>query len=362
MIKNEYIAINGRLESMTKKEAKEKILELGGFFQQDINSKTTIVINGYQPTKKKKQKITELEKNGQIIKIITEKEFTDLLKNNNKNLLDELKKLTNKTINNTKKITKNIYVLVCKKTKEILNKTKSLYNNSKEKIKSKINKQDFIKKVEHKTKEKIKNKINKQDFIKKVEHKTKEKIKSKINKQDFIKKIENKTKEKDIKKIINKKNIFSFKTLRIIFSIILILLGLTKMITIPAKLVFAIAGICVLPFIQDNILKNFVFQVVVPISLIMISFSLNIKTTLSTVTGTWYSDTMTLKIGDKKTEMDVIDSEGRHILTGTNKFDNGFFEIKTKYKTFRYEFDAINDTLCVLNDDNTCRYYLDRVE
>ena len=320
MIKNEYIAINGRLESMTKKEAKEKILELGGFFQQDINSKTTIVINGYQPTKKKKQKIKELEKNGQIIKIITEKEFTDLLKNNNKNLLDELKKLTNKTINNTKKITKDIYVLVCKKTKEILNNTKRLYNNSKEKIKNKINKQETIKKVE------------------------------------------NKTKEKDIKKIINKKNIFSFKTLRIIFSIILILLGLTKMITIPAKLVFAIAGICVLPFIQDNILKNIIFQVVVPISLIMISFSLNIKITLSTVTGTWYSDTMTLKIGDKKTEMDVIDSEGRHILTGTNKFDNGFFEIKTKYKTFRYEFDAINDTLCVLNDDNTCRYYLDRVE
>lgn len=341
MIKNEYIAINGRLESMTKKEAKEKILELGGFFQQDINSKTTIVINGYQPTKKKKQKIKELEKNGQIIKIITEKEFTDLLKNNNKNLLDELKKLTNKTINNTKKITKDIYVLVCKKTKEILNNTKRLYNNSKEKIK---------------------NKINKQEIIKRVENKTKEKIKSKINKQDFIKKIENKTKEKDIKKIINKKNIFSFKTLRIIFSIILILLGLTKMITIPAKLVFAIAGICVLPFIQDNILKNIIFQVVVPISLIMISFSLNIKITLSTVTGTWYSDTMTLKIGDKKTEMDVIDSEGRHILTGTNKFDNGFFEIKTKYKTFRYEFDAINDTLCVLNDDNTCRYYLDRVE
>ena len=341
MIKNEYIAINGRLESMTKKEAKEKILELGGFFQQDINSKTTIVINGYQPTKKKKQKIKELEKNGQIIKIITEKEFTDLLKNNNKNLLDELKKLTNKTINNTKKITKDIYVLVCKKTKEILNNTKRLYNNSKEKIK---------------------NKINKQEIIKKVENKTKEKIKSKINKQDFIKKIENKTKDKDIKKIINKKNIFSFKTLRIIFSIILILLGLTKMITIPAKLVFAIAGICVLPFIQDNILKNIIYQVVVPISLIMISFSLNIKITLSTVTGTWYSDTMTLKIGDKKTEMDVIDSEGRHILTGTNKFDNGFFEIKTKYKTFRYEFDAINDTLCVLNDDNTCRYYLDRVE
>lgn len=341
MIKNEYIAINGRLESMTKKEAKEKILELGGFFQQDINSKTTIVINGYQPTKKKKQKIKELEKNGQIIKIITEKEFTDLLKNNNKNLLDELKKLTNKTINNTKKITKDIYVLVCKKTKEILNNTKRLYNNSKEKIK---------------------NKINKQEIIKRVENKTKEKIKSKINKQDFIKKIENKTKEKDIKKIINKKNIFSFKTLRIIFSIILILLGLTKMITIPAKLVFAIAGICVLPFIQDNILKNIIFQVVLPISLIMISFSLNIKITLSTVTGTWYSDTMTLKIGDKKTEMDVIDSEGRHILTGTNKFDNGFFEIKTKYKTFRYEFDAINDTLCVLNDDNTCRYYLDRVE
>ncbi|MDD6387665.1 MAG: hypothetical protein PUA68_01170 [Bacilli bacterium] len=320
MIKNEYIAINGRLESMTKKEAKEKILELGGFFQQDINSKTTIVINGYQPTKKKKQKIKELEKNGQIIKIITEKEFTDLLKNNNKNLLDELKELTNKTINNTKKITKDIYVLVVKKTKEILNNTKRLYNNSKEKIKSKINKQDFIKKVE------------------------------------------NKTKETDIKKIINKKNIFSFKTLRIIFSIILILLGLTKMITIPAKLVFAIAGICVLPFIQDNILKNIIFQVVVPISLIMVSFSLNIKTTLSTVTGTWYSDTMTLKIGDKKTEMDVIDSEGRHILTGTNKFDNGFFEIKTEYKTFRYEFDAINDSLCVLNDDNTCRYYLDRVE
>ena len=341
MIKNEYIAINGRLESMTKKEAKEKILELGGFFQQDINSKTTIVINGYQPTKKKKQKIKELEKNGQIIKIITEKEFTDLLKNNNKNLLDEFKKLTNKTINNTKKITKDIYVLVCKKTKEILNNTKRLYNNSKEKIK---------------------NKINKQEITKKVENKTKEKIKNKINKQDFIKKIENKTKEKDIKKIINKKNIFSFKTLRIIFSIILILLGLTKMITIPAKLVFAIAGICVLPFIQDNILKNIIFQVVVPISLIMISFSLNIKITLSTVTGTWYSDTMTLKIGDKKTEMDVIDSEGRHILTGTNKFDNGFFEIKTKYKTFRYEFDAINDTLCVLNDDNTCRYYLDRVE
>ena len=337
MIKNEYIAINGRLESMTKKEAKEKILELGGFFQQDINSKTTIVINGYQPTKKKKQKIKELEKNGQIIKVISEKEFIDIINDNNKNVLDKAKEFTNKTINNIKKITKKIYLKVTENAKNISNKTKHFYNNSKEKIKSKINKQEFIKKVEHKTKEKI-------------------------NKQEFIKKVEHKIKEKDIKNIINKKNIFSFKTLRIICSIILILLGLTKMITIPAKLVFSLAGITVLPFIQDNILKNIIFQVVVPISLIMVSFSLNIKTTLSTVTGTWYSDTMTLKIGDKKTEMDVIDSEGRHILTGTNKFDNGFFEIKTEYKTFRYEFDAINDSLCVLNDDNTCRYYLDRVE
>lgn len=335
MIKNEYIAINGRLESMTKKEAKEKILELGGFFQQDINSKTTIVINGYQPTKKKKQKIKELEKNGQIIKVISEKEFIDIINDNNKNILDKVKEFTNKIINNTKKITKEIYVKVALKTKNISNKTKHLYNNSKEKFK-----------------------INKQEFIKKEEHK----IKDKINKQEFIKKVDQKIKEKDIKEIINKENIFSFKTLRIICSIILILLGLTKMITIPAKLVFALAGITVLPFIQDNILKNIIFQVVVPISLIMVSFSLNIKTTLSTVTGTWYSDTMTLKIGDKKTEMDVIDSEGRHILTGTNKFDNGFFEIKTEYKTFRYEFDAINDSLCVLNDDNTCRYYLDRVE
>lgn len=352
MIKNEYIAINGRLESMTKKEAKEKILELGGFFQQDINSKTTIVINGYQPTKKKKQKIKELEKNGQIIKVISEKEFIDIINDNNKNVLDKAKEFTNKIINNTKKITKEIYVKVTENAKNISNKTKNLYKSSKEKFK--INKQEFIKKVEHKTKEKI----NKQEVTKKEEHK----IKEKINKQEFIKKVDQKIKEKDIKEIINKKNVFSFKTLRIICSIILILLGLTKMITIPAKLVFALAGITVLPFIQDNILKNIIFQVVVPISLIMVSFSLNIKTTLSTVTGIWYSDTMTLKIGDKKTEMDVIDSEGRHILTGTNKFDNGFFEIKTEYKTFRYEFDAINDSLCVLNDDNTCRYYLDRVE
>lgn len=350
-MKNEFIAINGKLESMTKKEAREKIISFGYSFQQDINSKTTIVVNGAHPLKKKKQKIKELEKNGIVIKIISEQEFIELItpkkqknkvlekiKDTSKRVLKGSKKIANSTKVKTTKLANNTKKNVYKLSKSTKEKTAKLANDTKKNVS----------KLSETTKEKTKNNVQK---IKK----SKEEIETIIKEQD--KKIETKIDNFKIPK-----KLLSFNTLRIIVAIIIMILGILKMITIPAKLVFILAGLFILPVLSNNILRNIIFKIVVPISLIMVAFSLNIKTTLTTITGTWYSDTMTLKIGDEKTEMDVIDYNGRHILTGKNKFDNGFFEIKTDYKTFRYKFDAMNDSLCILNDNNTCRYYLDRVE
>ena len=64
-MKNQFVAINGKLQSITKKEAKEIIIDLGGNFQANINSKTTIVVNGKDPIKKKKQIVKVLIKKGQ---------------------------------------------------------------------------------------------------------------------------------------------------------------------------------------------------------------------------------------------------------------------------------------------------------
>ena len=234
-MKNQYVAINGKLSMFTKKEARELINYNGGHFQQDINTKTTIVIEGVEPLKKKKQKIKELTKKGQEIKIINEDEFLKLVK------------------------------------------------------------------------------------------------------------------DRDYTGLIRK-----------VLSIFVMILGLILMHTLPAKLFVVAAGICILPFIADNYLNNIVFKIVVPIALFMVAITLNFEQTLYKINGNWQTSTMAIQIGDKESKIDVIDSEGRHVLEGKNKIKNGKFTIKTDYKTFEYIYDSKDDTLCYLNEDGECRFYLKR--
>lgn len=234
-MKDQYVAINGKLSNFTKKEAKEVIIFRGGHFQQDINSKTTIVVEGNEPLKKKKQKIKELTKKGQEITVINEDQFLALLQ------------------------------------------------------------------------------------------------------------------DKDYKELIRKG-----------VAVFIIILGLILMNTIPAKLFVVVAGACVLPFIADNYLNNIVFKIVVPIALFMVAFTLNFEQAMYKINGNWQTSTMALEIGDKDSKLDVIDSEGRHILEGKNKIKNGKFIIKTDYKTYEYIYDSKDDTLCYLNDKGECRFYLKR--
>ena len=236
-MKNEFVAINGKLQFITKKEAKELVINLGGNFQTNINGKTTIVINGKDPIKKKKQLIKELQKKGHEIKIITEEEFIDL---------------------------------------------------------------------------------------------------------------------------VNDSDESGFEKTRLVLATILGLSGFLFMSTIPAKLFMVGAAITIIPKFADNCLNNIIFKIVVPISLVMVAVTLNIETTLYKINGNWQTSTMALEIGDKESTIDVIDSEGRHTLKGKNKLKDGKFIITTDYKTYEYEYDAKNDTLCYLDKKDVCKFYLKR--
>ena len=65
--------ITGRLESMTRSEAKEKIISLGGEVSDSVSKKTDYVVAGTDPGSKY-EKAKDLE-----IKILTEAEFLDLV-------------------------------------------------------------------------------------------------------------------------------------------------------------------------------------------------------------------------------------------------------------------------------------------
>ncbi|MEG0617945.1 MAG: BRCT domain-containing protein [Bacilli bacterium] len=240
-MKNQFIAVNGKLETLTKKQLKETIEKLGNNFQQEINSKTTIVINGKEPTKKKKQKIKILEEKGKTIKQISEQEF----------------------------------FLMIKPKKQL---------------------------------------------------------------PEYIK----------------------LKNLKYIIALIIAVYGLSQMISPISKLIFALAAFSVLPVFSDKVLKKLVFKILFPLLLIIIGVTLNVETTINNIYGEWYADTMSLNIKEKESKIDVIDENGRHILKGENKFANGRFKIKTEYKTFEYNYDAINDSLCIIKNDE-CKYYLKRV-
>lgn len=236
-MKNQFVAINGKLQSITKKEAKEIVIDLGGNFQANINSKTTIVVNGKDPIKKKKQQVKELIKKGQEIKIITEDEFIELI-----SIIDEP----------------------------------------------------------------------------------------------------------------------GFKKTRLVLAIGLGLIGIIGMKTLFGKLFILLAAVTILPKIADNVLNNIILKIVVPISLAMVGITLNIESTIYKINGSWQTSTMALEIGDKESTIDVIDSEGRHTLKGKNKVKDGKFIITTNYKTYEYEYDSKNDTLCYLYDNGNCRFYLKR--
>jgi DNA ligase (NAD+) len=73
-LKNKIFVLTGTLESMSREEAKEKIRELGGEVSESASSKTDYLIVGAEPG----SKYDRAQKLG--VKILTEKEFIDLLK------------------------------------------------------------------------------------------------------------------------------------------------------------------------------------------------------------------------------------------------------------------------------------------
>ena len=73
-LKGLVFVFTGTLESMTRDEAKRKVIELGGEVASSVSKRVNIVVVGKEPGSK-------LEKAKKLkIKIIKEKEFLDLLK------------------------------------------------------------------------------------------------------------------------------------------------------------------------------------------------------------------------------------------------------------------------------------------
>jgi len=73
-LSEKIFVITGTLEFMTRDEAKERIRELGGNVSESVSSKTTYVVVGSEPGSKAEKAKTL------GVKILTEKEFLDLLK------------------------------------------------------------------------------------------------------------------------------------------------------------------------------------------------------------------------------------------------------------------------------------------
>ena len=70
---NQIFVITGALDSMSREEAKNKILNQGGKFQETISSKTNYLITGKNPGSK-----YEKAKNLGV-KVISEKDFLKML-------------------------------------------------------------------------------------------------------------------------------------------------------------------------------------------------------------------------------------------------------------------------------------------
>ena len=71
------ICVTGELEDFSRQSIKQTIKDNGGKFQSSVSSKTDILVSGIN-SGSKLRKAQELG-----IKILTEKEFIDMLENNN---------------------------------------------------------------------------------------------------------------------------------------------------------------------------------------------------------------------------------------------------------------------------------------
>ncbi|MFJ1628460.1 BRCT domain-containing protein [Marinilactibacillus psychrotolerans] len=87
MLKNEKVVFTGRLDSMTRTEAKHLILALKGSVQSSVSKSTTLLVVGKrtidlfeQDSRPKKIKAAEeLNSNGHHIKLINEKDLLTLV-------------------------------------------------------------------------------------------------------------------------------------------------------------------------------------------------------------------------------------------------------------------------------------------
>lgn len=86
-IANEFIVFTGKLVSMNRKQAQALVFSLGGWHQESITQKTTLLVVGLSKIdlfvtdnrSKKRQEAEKWIKRGATLRIITEKEFLMLV-------------------------------------------------------------------------------------------------------------------------------------------------------------------------------------------------------------------------------------------------------------------------------------------
>ena len=78
----QYCAFTGRLQKYTRKEAMQRVAEIGGLSEQGVTKKTRFLVLGSQVKEGKSRKQLKAEKNlekGQNIEIIPEMVFYNML-------------------------------------------------------------------------------------------------------------------------------------------------------------------------------------------------------------------------------------------------------------------------------------------
>lgn len=185
-----------------------------------------------------------------------------------------------------------------------------------------------------------------------------------MSEQDFLKFLEkDNTKEKKVKKESVSKyfKIFSVNNILRILSIVMIIQSFRLTDTFMALFICIIASLFILPDISNKIYKNIVFKITTPIVLFMVAFAFNFEKEKSQIYGTWYVDTLTLKIDKNEIKLDIIDSSGRRILNGKIEKKDGKTIIDTEYKKYYFKYDDKNDSLCYMKNKKECSYYLKRI-
>lgn len=176
---------------------------------------------------------------------------------------------------------------------------------------------------------------------------------------EFLKPKEEEIKEKinikNIKKYINKDNILR------ILTFVMLIQSIRYTNTLLSSTIAIIASLLILPDLSKKFYNNIVFKITIPVSLFMIAFAFNFEKEKSMIYGTWYVDTMTFTINKEKITIDVIDSDGRHLLNGKRQDKKNKVIINTDYKNFYFEYDEENDSLCYLKNKKECSYYLKRL-